>query len=350
MDYLAYYGGLFWPEGNLTNGNFTPYLGYKVKMYVNDQWIICGQPVVNKTVNIPTGISYLPVLSSCPVSSQDIFEQIEDVLVYAFDLEFFGIYWPAGRLFTLNELKPGRGYLLFTNDPGQITYPECDGDNMDFIPTTGRINDDPFRIESTGSQHIVSVHSSALAHFNTGDVIAAFNQEGKCTGRAIIENKNQNLGLIIQGDDFTTNNVDGMIENEPIRLKLIKSKANEEIDLIFEFDPLMPNYLPVFVNNGLSMLKSLTTATTHQTEEDQPIDNVRIFPNPAKDEIIVSTGALHDDIGTLSIFGLDGQLKKTIELKSNHITVNISNLPVGVYVVKVVINGNSFNKRLVKQK
>jgi hypothetical protein len=343
--------GIFWPEHNLnTLGYWNPYEAYKLKMSVDDQWINYGQMVENKTVDIATGWSYLPVLSSCPVLSSDIFGQIENQLVFAFDLDGF-VYWPSAGLFTLDTLFPGKGYYISMNSNGSVTFPECDSKQTaiePFEPKSKAIENIPWTITNTGSYHIVSVYSSVLSNFAQGDIIAAFNREGSCVGMSEINDLNRNLGLVIYGDDFTTESVDGMLENEPINLRLYKPGTREEYELDFVFDPDMPNYLPEFVNNGLSGIISLK-AVSNLVNDDNEIFNVQIYPNPAENEFVVSIGNHTFKSCKLNIYQIDGLLLKSIEVTSNKTTIGIADLTLGVYLVNIEINGSVINRRLIKQ-
>jgi hypothetical protein len=344
--------GIFWPSQNInTIGNFTPYVGYKNKMNVNDQWIVCGMPVVDKTVNTPKGVSYLPVLSSCPVKATDIFSQIEDHLVFAFEITQQEVYWPAGLLYSLDTLWPGKAYLINMLSPDSVIYPPapCLKSNQTITESKSKkIENLPWTITNTGSAHIISVYASALSNFDKGDVIAAFNNENLCVGMSVIEDLTKNLGLIIYGDDFTTESIDGMHENEPIRLKLYKPNTHQEYDLDFEFDGSSLNTLPVFVEHGLSKILKISTISNVNAMLYSNSD-IRVFPNPAKDEIIVSIVSENIKECSLRICNIDGKLINLIKIDQINNLININNLQPGVYILRFETEGTIINKKLIKQ-
>ncbi len=73
-----------------------------------------------------------------------------------------------------------------------------------------------------------------------------------------------------------------------------------------------------------------------------------IIPNPAKDEFMLALGAEDFTECTLTIFKLDGQKAGIKQITENNTKINISHLSTGVYILNIEIDGNFFNKCLVK--
>jgi len=66
--------GIWWPVQNInTIGNISPLVGYKAKTNALDCTVINGTEVVDKTVNLPQGASYLPVRVTYPVDVTEMF-------------------------------------------------------------------------------------------------------------------------------------------------------------------------------------------------------------------------------------------------------------------------------------
>ncbi|MCF8365762.1 MAG: T9SS type A sorting domain-containing protein [Bacteroidales bacterium] len=340
--------GIFWPSQSInTIGDWNPYKGYKVKMSVDDQLIFYGEPIGNKSVQleIPEGLSYMPMLSRCPVQAQDVFSDIEDNLVYVFDIQDQLVYWPEGGLFTLHTLIPGRGYVIFLTEAATITFPDCPKQQTNYqIQKTN----EPllFNFNKTGFQHIISINMNVWSGFSEGDIIAAFDNENNCVGYAPINSLDENVGLILYGDDYLTPVKDGMLEGESINLRLIKAETNEAINLYFQFDQTLPDHLPVYVENGLSRILKISSSETgilNSSEDYSPM----IYPNPAKD-------VLHIDLGTdvsaqLQILNMRGQVIGDQELKQAQNTINISHLTKGIYFIKIENDLQQITRKLVVQ-
>jgi hypothetical protein len=263
--------GLYWPSQNLnTIGNWDPWLGYKIKM--NEAAALCmnGDFVENKMVNLLQGGNYLPILSDNPIIATSIFDQIEDKLIYAFDFDGY-VYWPGGGLYTLQLLEPGKAYFLSLSAPATVTFPGSKGSENLNNKKIQMIENSPWTVTKTGSQHIISIFNSALDDLKSGDIIAAFNLRGLCVGQTQFNGDAENLPLIIYGDDLTTSNNDGMMENEAMTFKGYNASTKAIIDIYPMWDMTMSNS-DIFTENGLSAITSLThlAAFTTKTYKKQP--------------------------------------------------------------------------------
>lgn len=70
-----------------------------------------------------------------------------------------------------------------------------------------------------------------------------------------------------------------------------------------------------------------------------------IYPNPTSDILSISANA---SIENISIYSLLGQKVLSNNPNSNSVTLNVSNLMTGIYIVKSTINGNVISKRIIK--
>jgi len=253
--------GIFWPGQNInTIGNWNPYDGYKVKMNVDDQVIITGEEVVDKTVNLSAGTTFLPVLLPDPVPATTIFDQIEDELLFAFDLGGL-IYWPDGGIYDLQLLEPGKAYLLSMLADASVTFPESGGGKQLIGNKIRNIENSPWKVTKTGNVHIISIFEEALTNLKQGDVIAAFNTEGACVGVTQFAGEAGSLPLVVYGNDFTTEQIDGLVEGEAITVKVYDPLTQEASAVYPVWDSKMPNS-GQFVENGLSAITSLKAATS----------------------------------------------------------------------------------------
>ena len=341
--------GVFWPSQTINLiGEWDSFEAYKVKMAVDDQLLFYGEPVEDMDVSVVLnpGLNFLPVLSSCPVSAPDVFNDYLDEIRYVFDIQDNLVFWPGGGLNTLQWLLPGRGYLIFVTETITITFPEC-GKQIIPLPNVNEIKPLPFSTYKTGSQHIVSIHKDALACFKPGDLIVAKDNDGHIVGVSRIDNMNQNLALIIYGDDFLTSEKDGMYQDEFYTLSLYAEGTMEFTDLDVVFDQTLPDNSPLFNENGLSRILKLGSST-NAVSENNIEHELMIFPNPARDEVTVMLGDLNLDDLVLRIYSVDGQVVKTYSILEKKSTINIDELPSGIYILGITTNGQRINKRLIK--
>ncbi len=75
---------------------------------------------------------------------------------------------------------------------------------------------------------------------------------------------------------------------------------------------------------------------------------MNLFPNPTTSEINISLSGLEKG-GTIQIFSITGALVKQLELTSNESKINVSNLPTGVYTVRVTAGKQVVFRKFIKK-
>ena len=103
-------------------------------------------------------------------------------------------------------------------------------------------------------------------------------------------------------------------------------------------------YVRVFHTSSSLLTSSFTICVQNPTlsTTDFTFNKVRIYPNPVTDYFEIET---QSDIRAVNLFTINGQLILTEKQKK----ISISNLPKGVYLIKLEDeNGNIFTKRIVK--
>ena len=96
-----------------------------------------------------------------------------------------------------------------------------------------------------------------------------------------------------------------------------------------------------------TLLSIYMTTCTGIYDPSYTIDNVRIFPNPSNGQFIVEL--INGSEKCIEVMDLTGRIvmdKKTIEDRSD---INISNLPNGVYYLRLRSNGEAKVFKVIKQ-
>ena len=73
---------------------------------------------------------------------------------------------------------------------------------------------------------------------------------------------------------------------------------------------------------------------------------VRLFPNPASDKITING---YKEIDQIKLFNDLGQVVKTINAAGHSVSVDLSRLPAGIYVVHVLSDNRTHNLKLIKE-
>ena len=339
--------GIFWPGQNInTIGEWNTYQGQKIKLSANDLAIFIGDMAENKTVELSQGVNYLPVLSKTNVVASTIFSQIEGKLHFAFDLSDGLIYWPDGGIFTLETLEPGKAYLVSMLSAGSVTFEDSDGGSGYENPQPTEVKNAPWQVTKTGSTHIISISTKAFeGGFETGDILAVFNSSNVCVGMAQFNGESKNLGLVVYGNDFTSNAIDGMFENEVMSFKLFKASSQTKMEIYPDWDLAMPQ-AGTFADNGLSKITSFKFGPLGI--EGQTQNSLSVFPNPAKGEIFITIPG--NEPAQVEIIDQLGQVKLNHNFGANENSLNISNLKTGIYLLRVTDQNKLtyFTKLVVK--
>ncbi len=249
----------------------------------------------------------------------------------------------------MNTLYPGIAYLVSLTEEHTFVFPQPEStpDRIVRMPKHEFSNptkswNDPL---NTGVAHIFSIYREALDEFSNGDVIGAFDADGRCVGMTQIKSTEDNLPLIIYGDDPTTPETDGMEEGGLIRFRLMKTGSSAAHDVIAGFDTDLPHHNGRYSTNGLTGIISFKEGSAGLAVNEMP--GLDIYPNPASNKVsIVLPGSIE---ATAKILNAQGQLIMTELLPSGLSTLDISTLKPGIYLIEISGNDKLIIRKFVKR-
>jgi Secretion system C-terminal sorting domain len=76
-----------------------------------------------------------------------------------------------------------------------------------------------------------------------------------------------------------------------------------------------------------------------------PASSLNLYPNPARNQITINVAAVME--GTITITNIIGQIMHTQEYHSGSATIDVADLPKGLYIVKVI--GTAYTAKFVKE-
>jgi hypothetical protein len=341
-------GKIYSPTFGNQIGPWNAYEGYKVKMNTAGSLQMYGENVPIQTINVPK-YSYLPVLTNYPVEITDLFTPSDVLLI--FEQQTNSVYWPGGGITNdLTELKPGYAYMTQLKNATTVTFPPLtDCPLIPFTYDNAQLqNTSPWKLNRTADVHLINIQESALEAIAGYDIIGAFSSDGTCIGYVDLKYGTGNQLLTIYGNDNTTDDRDGAIENELITLIAYSSADQTQVTLQPVYSKNMPNYDGTFVNSGVSMIVELKATTTGISDLNSGL-NLQMFPNPAKDRVtIVNSSEFNSDV-TVNIYSTDGALVKSVVMVERSMQIDLTNIHTGVYIVKMESEGKVAIERLVVQ-
>ena len=344
MEIMISNTGIFWPPYSInTIGNWNTQRGYKIKMNEPKCFTIVGDMLEDKTITVPAGSNYIPVLCDQPVSANELFLQFGNSLAFAFDINSQRVYWPEGGIFSLEVLEPGVGYLINMTQPGEATFLCEEPTKMGYLNAQKQVFENaPWEYTVTGSQHLISINKSAFADLEKGDFIGVFNSSGTCVGYTQYNGENQNLLLVAHSDDFTSDAIDGLEEGEQMSFRIFNQTLSSDEEVEVSFETSMPNS-GSFTDMGRSMILKFGEEAT--SIEENITTNISIYPNPATDMVNIS---LNGDYSEATVVVYDTKGRAAInQVFNGQAEINVSSLEAGIYFVKINTKTISEIRKLV---
>ncbi len=166
----------------------------------------------------------------------------------------------------------------------------------------------------------------------------------------------------IQADfDFTVVGDSVHFEDQSINTNIWHWNFGDNIAISSEQNPTWSfenpsvNKITLTVSNSCGLVDSITKfviigdTNSSSVKEYYSTENwIKVSPNPFKDQFIISNKTLRANI-SIEIYDLNGMLVKSIiPSNANDIPVNTSDMPSGMYVVKVYAGDNYSIQRIIK--
>jgi trimeric autotransporter adhesin len=96
---------------------------------------------------------------------------------------------------------------------------------------------------------------------------------------------------------------------------------------------------------GNNRIRMVTYHPVGVSNIQSPASSLNLYPNPARNQITINVAAVMD--GTITIANLVGQKVLTQEYHGNSVTIDVADLPKGLYIVKVI--GTAYTGKFVKE-
>jgi hypothetical protein len=338
---------IYYPAYNInTIVEWNSFSAYKIKTNAAVELNMHGSLYSEKSLSLLEGWNLLPVISECPVDVEEFFAPLIGNLEIVKDIAGTGVYWPEVGVNTLGTINPGMAYYVLVSDDMEVSFGECNKNVVaetmtEFETLSGLV---PWEVSKpTPSTHTLAIFKDAIAGFENGAFIGAFDVLGKCCG--LIQVKGMANCLTVFGEDELTGAKDGFAIEEQITFKLFKPSTNEQFALTPEFDITMPDAGGVFKINGISLIRGFIVGALGTGNGFE--HNVQLFPNPSIGEFTIS-GLLPG--AELMITDAHGQLVySAFPFSVENVQVNIGQFTPGVYIIAIRQSiETSFHKLILK--
>ena len=316
---------------SIAHWDLTEGLQVKVDEAVSASW--SGEPIPFDTdIPIALGWNMIPYYPAyeLSVTTPDFYaiSQIaEQVVLLKDDRGRFAS--PLYDYSNLDFLSEGEAYKIKTSADVVLNYPEPGGD-MAGIQLELQFEDIETSIRTTENMSIL-VNSTLGNEVSEGKHIAAFSSKDKIVGKGSINSDGQ-CGLVVWGDDSSTEPVEGLMENESFELRLIDNNQSVQSDLRISF--IQGEDLVYRTDDFLIISAELIPAIPDQYYLSQN------YPNPFNSTTVLPYGLPETTRLSISIFDISGRIVESlvngdIEAGYHSVSWDASTVATGVYLVKM---------------
>jgi flagellar hook assembly protein FlgD len=345
--------------------NIAPTEGYKIKAIENDSIEICGLPVAFPyPIPLSKGWNIMGFPQTIPFNGLDVVQQLIDKgnLSKVQDesgnsIEDWGIFggWKNG----IGGFTPGKGYNIKVKTEDTLwiysSYPK----STEVKPAEIAATHFKPAFEGNGLDHMnINMVNLPVHVFKAGDELAVFNGDF-CVGAAKISPNNIiSRSISIPASAKDNQGMPGFTEGNQITLKYHNFGRNEELTLLPEF----VSGSSTFKRNESTLVSLEKFTVTGNAQISTFSENdIRCYPNPFSEMVNIEITLKNDAQVEVEIMNQLGQRVKIIAAKqmlTNGVhrfswdgkNTNSQPIPKGIYHVRVIIDGEIVNRKIVLAK
>ena len=340
-------GMVYWPLYGINSiGDLSIGEGYQVKMTTTQTLTVVGISVVPETtpISIPLGWSIFGYLRQSASSVETMLNPIVGNIIIVKNAMGL-VYWPLYGINAIGDLVPGQGYQIKTDLAVTLTYPANSNSSKSeiYLPSPVKYTE----TLNTGNNMILGIPQQAWDITpSLNSEIAIFNQNGDLLGSSVYTGSN--LSVAIWGDDFTTNEIEGIENGETYSIVLWDQTTNKEYQLEV-LSWIEGN--EIFTNNGISVVKEFKTSSLENTLSALYQNMPNPFSTTTKIGFFLAESSnvqikIYDAIGEL----LEVLISENFEAGEHFIEFNSENYSSGSYFYKIETENLVSTKSMLIQK
>jgi hypothetical protein len=256
-----------------------------------------------------------------------------------------GLLWPEYGINTLGDVLPASAYLVKMNSSGSVNFPPNAKASNPGIRPEAKTPSMPWQInQGNPATHSIAILSEGISGIMPGDVIGVFGESGLCIGFVEVNNLKDNLAIMAYADDQYTDNLDGFTDNEEMTFQVYRPLNNDVYQVEVTYDDQQAN-ADRFIQNGISVITGLKVSSVGINQG--MAGEIGLYPNPTEGQVKVSG---IDDFSQIEIYNTTGRLEWKLDLNlESEITIDVSDLPSGVYQLKFTGTKATVIKKLIRK-
>ncbi len=342
-------GNVYWPAYQInTIGEWNKLHGYQVYVDASCTLTLTGYElfVPDLEYRLNRGWNLISYPGTNGASPEAVFDSILDTVVIVKNNDG-NVFWPEYGIDDIASMYQGQGYWINLASPVTFRYQAVSAK-----PLAASANDSRETVHfrpagNTGSNATVLLTSDSFTAYgimvNYGDEIGIFTQAGICVGAALYC-PGKNMAVPVWGDDNMTDEIEGLVQGEALRIIVWNMDSGRENDISSQFESstaayehnalIMPGWLSSGGNNATApSIEPLTFSLSQNS------------PNPFNPATTVSFTLPAAEHATVEVFNISGQrvavLADGIFSAGRHNLVwNAADNSAGVYFCRVRAGAN----------
>lgn len=326
-------GGMFVPAYNFNSiGDWNKLYGYICYLTQDATLSLTGRQInpEQTPIELSAGWTLIPYLCSSSLNPYLALNSIIDNLIVCKNGRG-GVFVPSYQINTIGNISPDWSYYVYLNADDTLLYPANSSEKASLSNITHKITHKEPSIKpdfsNTGNDATLLI---TLHNAKNGDELLVFNSENKILGTGTLFNSV--AAITIWGDDESSEQIDGAVENEALYLKLFDAaeKQFKNIQTISIKDLAGQNREEfLYQKNTVYFAESIALK--------EEISSLNVYPNPLSDFADISFSLEKESSLSISIFNTMGVevlslAEREIKAEGNHaIHFSAKDLLSGIY-------------------
>ncbi len=342
IDEFATFDKYGWTGSLVNNGGFNTSNMYMIKSVTDQILTIKGAKInpLETPINLYPNWSWIGYTPQNKIEVNDALANInpspQDLIKSQYE---FAMYDPAmGWLGSLTFLKPGEGYMYFSNNTENTTlvYPQTSvaKNASRLVRETTKV--DAWNLDSDSylyNMSIVGELHNPNKEVSENDVVGAF-VNGECRGIA--------RPVKIGNDFLHFITIYSNTANETVTLKVIDTLTNKVADIEEQF-----TFVPNKITGNLASKQPLNVRASSATNEIAQTE-IRVYPNPSSGKVFIDLADFSNiQNSNIEVTDVSGKVLIRKSCKSTSNEIDLSAFPKGLYFVKVYTKKSIIVEKLI---
>ncbi|MCF7811152.1 carboxypeptidase regulatory-like domain-containing protein, partial [bacterium] len=329
------YGEFWWPEYNY-NGldDWDVLSAYQIKTSNTTEFVVYGQRVEQDApIQLVSGWNLISYLLDDPVDCEIALEGIIEHMFIVKD-GYGDFFVPRYDYNGLGDMFPTYGYKIYMLQDTELVYNP--GEARGFANRHLRRE-----AEHTGSDMSLLITEMDADLLEKGVVLIILaGDENLEVGRVTVTEIP--CGIVVHGDDFTTENQDGAKSGDLLKLAIESDASRASLKTDIVLGSLS------YEENGFTAIK--VSSASIELPHEFTIEN--IYPNPFNNSAQVKFGLPDEGMVRISIFDLSGRVVKELQptkYQAGWHSLNISaeDWTSGIYMIRINSESGSLTGKLL---